>query len=68
MTYEQLLNHFKTQQGIAKALGVKQPSVSYWSSHGVPYLRQLQAQFITGGVLVADSKIEINQQVSSTQE
>jgi DNA-binding transcriptional regulator YdaS (Cro superfamily) len=48
-----VLAHFKTQQAIAKALGMKQPSVSSWGEYP-PDKRQLQIERITDGALKAE--------------
>ena len=57
MTYEQLIEHFGTQAAAARALGVKQPSVSEWKKNGIPEDQQLKAQKITKGKLPADPAI-----------
>ena len=53
MTYDDLIKHFGTQERIAAALGVEQPSVSLWRKRGIPMLRQMQIQLTTAGLLVA---------------
>lgn len=55
MTYQQLIEHFKSEQKAADALGIKQPSINAWKD-GIPFPRQFQIQVITGGVLQADKK------------
>ena len=45
--------HYGSQYAIAKALGIKQPSVAAWGSYP-PALRQLQLEAITGGKLKAE--------------
>ena len=57
MTYDSLLDYFGSQAGIARALGVTQPSVAEWKERGVPPLRQLQAEQITAGNLKADDNV-----------
>lgn len=54
MTYEQIIKHFGTQSDVAEALNIKQPSVASWKSRGVPLLRQMQIQLVTGGLLQAE--------------
>lgn len=53
MTKDDVLKHFGgSQAAVAKALGVKQPSISAWTDP-LPALRQLEIERLTGGVLVA---------------
>lgn len=55
MTPEQLISHFGSVSATARALGVKDPSVSEWKTSGiVPDLRQYQAEIATKGKLKAD--------------
>lgn len=51
-----VLDHFKTQQAVAEALGIKQPSVALWGEYPPPK-RQLQLQRITAGRLRAEPGI-----------
>lgn len=53
MTFDELINHFGTQQAAADAIGISQPSVSGWREGGIPLPRQYQIQVITGGRLQA---------------
>jgi hypothetical protein len=54
MTPQDLLEFFKTQTEIAKALGCAQSSVAEWFENGkVPMGRQYQAELATGGQLRA---------------
>lgn len=48
-----VLAHFKTQQAIAEALGIKQPSVADWKEFP-PDRRQFQLERITNGALKAE--------------
>ena len=58
MTYNQVLSVFGSQAGIARALGIQQPSVWAWAHTGVvPLLRQYQIEQITGGALRASDPI-----------
>lgn len=63
MTIHELIQHFRTQKGVADALGVRQPAVSKWLSKGrVPLAAQVVAEEVTGGVLranLADARLEI---------
>ena len=55
MTVEELISYFGSVSATARALGVKDPSVSEWRVSGVvPELRQYQAELATGGHLKAD--------------
>ena len=55
MTPKQLIDHYGTQSAIAKAAGIKQPSVAEWFAAGVvPEGRQFQFEVLTGGLLRAD--------------
>lgn len=54
MTYDDLIQHFKTQRAVAETLGLTQPSISDWKERGVPHLRQIQIETITRGKLRAD--------------
>ena len=51
MTFNDLIDHFKTQAKAAAALGIKQPSIALWKRRGIPPLRQMQIQLLTGGAL-----------------
>lgn len=48
-----VLEHFKTQKAVARALGISQPSVALWGEYPPP-ARQLQIQKITRGRLKAE--------------
>ena len=53
-----VLNHYKTQQLAANALGLAQASIAKWLNKGVvPDLRQLQLERLTGGALKAEKNI-----------
>ena len=55
MTPKQALDHFGTQQRIARALGMAQSSVAEWFAAGrIPEGRQYQIELATGGALRAD--------------
>ncbi len=58
MTFNELINHFGTQQKVADALGFKQPTVCGWNkpNRGIPRGVQAEIQIITGGILQADAK------------
>ena len=56
MTYDQVLEHFKTQAGIARALNIKQPSVAAWKRKGIPKVRQYHIENVTGGALKAERR------------
>lgn len=57
MTPAQLLKHYKTQTAAAKAIGICQPTVSYWVKiNRIPSAQQMRIQGITRGALQADKK------------
>lgn len=58
MTLQELIDHFGSQGKVARALGLRQPSVSSWKDKGVPPLRQLQFEAITRGRLKADPAVK----------
>lgn len=58
MKYEEVLDHFGSQQATADALGIKQPSVAAWKESGIPEPRQFQIEVITDGKLKADRRTE----------
>ena len=53
MTTDDAIKHFETQQALADALRIKQPSVAAWGEYPPPY-RQLQIQILTAGKLIAE--------------
>lgn len=58
MTPETVIRHFRTQEKVAKALGISQPSVSNWVSRGaVPALQQLRLEKLTRGKLKAELSV-----------
>jgi len=56
MTYEEVLAHFGTQERIAAALGLKQPTISCWKGI-VPDHYQYQLEIITAGALRIDERL-----------
>lgn len=54
MTYDQLIEHYRSQAAAARALGIKPPSVAEWKEDGIPLPRQAQYELDTGGKLKAD--------------
>lgn len=55
LKYSDVLAHFGTQNAIAKALGIKQPSVFKWAERGVPMHAQFRLWQLSGGELKPDS-------------
>jgi hypothetical protein len=53
MTYEQLINHYKSAANVARAFGVTTASVAGWKRKGVPPIRQFQIELDTNGALLA---------------
>jgi hypothetical protein len=57
MTYDEALEHFGgTQEKLAAALGITQPTVSVWKGV-LPDAYQYQIEVITGGKLRADPEL-----------
>ena len=54
MRTEDVLKHFVTQEAVALALDIKQPSVALWGEYP-PDKRQLQVERITAGALKAEA-------------
>ena len=52
------ITHFGSASALARALGIKPPSVAGWGET-VPALRQLQLEAITAGTLQADASLKI---------
>ena len=57
MRKSEAIEFFGSQAAIARALGIEPPSVSLWAEDGVPVLRQLQLEALSGGKLRADPSI-----------
>ena len=47
------IKYFGTQQALAEAIGLTQPSIAEWGEYP-PHLRQLHIQAVTGGKLKAE--------------
>lgn len=56
MKTSEAVDFFKTQQGVADALGIKQSSVAEWGEYP-PDLRQLQLHRVTEGRLRAEPEV-----------
>lgn len=55
MSPKDLIDYFRSPTAVARALGIKPPSVYGWMSNGrVPIDRQCQAEIVTAGALRAD--------------
>lgn len=55
MSPKQVIEYFRTQIGVAEALGIAQSSVAGWIEAGeVPEVRQYQIELATNGQLRAD--------------
>jgi len=48
---DKVLDFFKTQDELAKALKVSQPSVAQWLKTGVPVKRAVEIEQVTDGVI-----------------
>ena len=54
MTFDQALQHYKTQRAIADALGVSRARVTQWKTEGgFSYPQQCVLEKDSGGVLIA---------------
>lgn len=53
MTMKEVVEHFGTKAGLAKALGITPQAVTLWGDR-VPELRQYQIQSLTRGALKVD--------------
>lgn len=53
MTKDEVIRHFGSVSATARALGIRQPSVTNWGEYP-PADRQLQIQVLTGGKLRAE--------------
>ncbi len=49
------IKHFGSAAALARALGIKPPSISEWSEYP-PYARQFQIQVVTSGRLKAEKQ------------
>jgi hypothetical protein len=56
MTFAQVIEYFGTQVAVARALHMTQGAISPWQHSGIPSIRQIQIQTITGGKLLADAE------------
>lgn len=55
MELRKVVEHFGSQTALARALGIKQPSVAEWFERGIPIPRQYQIQVITDGAFKVSS-------------
>ena len=53
MTYQQVVKHFGGVQQAGAALGITHGAVCHWKKTGIPYLRQIQIEKVSGGKLRA---------------
>ena len=56
MKTQEAIHFFGTQAALARALGIKAPSIADWGEN-VPPLRQLQLERITNGELTASPDV-----------
>ena len=56
MRTQEAVDFFKTQQGLADALGIKQSSVAEWGDYPPP-LRQVQIEMVTKKKLRAEADV-----------
>lgn len=58
MLTKDAIAYFGSQAALARALGIKQPSVAEWGTH-VPPLRQFQIERISKGELTASPEVAL---------
>lgn len=56
MNMEETLAKYRTVRAIAKALDMRENTVSEWKTLGIPYPQQVKLESITGGELRADDE------------
>ena len=56
MTTDEVIRYYRSAANVARALHIKDPSVSVWGKHPPP-LRQLQLQALSGGLLKAEPNV-----------
>lgn len=66
MTTEEAITFYGSQDALAKAIGVKQPTVSGWGENP-PLPRQIDIEVATGGKLKADLTEEQRRVLSAGQ-
>jgi transcriptional repressor of cell division inhibition gene dicB len=54
MKFQDLIDHYGSQQKVADALGISKQLASYWKRAGIPLGRQYEIQILTGGKFRAD--------------
>lgn len=47
--FAQIIQHFKTQAGLARALGLERMTVSNWKKRGIPLGRAVEIEVLTKG-------------------
>lgn len=56
MNMDQALTKYLTVRAVAKALNMRENTVSEWKTLGIPYPQQVKLESITGGELRADDE------------
>ncbi len=56
MTFDDLIEHYGSQIGAAKALGLNRQTVHAWKKYGIPEPRQYQIEVVTSGALRAERR------------
>lgn len=56
MTYDEVIEHFGTQQKLGAALGIAQPTISSWG-RVIPDHYQYQLEIITAGALRVEERL-----------
>ena len=54
MRFQELIDHFGSQQKVADGLGISKQLAAYWKRAGIPLGRQYEIQVLTGGKFRAD--------------
>lgn len=61
MMFQELVEHYGSQQQVAEALGISKQLASYWKRAGIPLGRQYEIQILTGGKFRADPAHRVSQ-------
>lgn len=56
MTMDEALTKYLTVRALARALSMRENTVSEWKSLGIPHPQQIKLESITGGELRADDE------------
>jgi len=59
MTYDELIDHYKSAAAAAAVAGVSRQAVHLWLHNSIPIERQIQIEVLSKGALRADVPVEI---------